>query len=120
GMHFDFDNSRRIGIGRRRSYAAAFVESGRFRRSVRADRADGSEARFCEANRFRETDSFLRRGGIEYALVGKTQSLFRQIQFQRNGFGKQRFSAFRRLRSEERRVGSECEYWLVAGADGAI
>src|SRR5207248_1449985 len=92
-VHFHFDDRGGIGIGWRRPDAPAFVKGRRFWRSVRAHRANRSEARLRETNRFCETDAFVGRGGIKDALARETQALFRHFEFQRDRFGEERLPA---------------------------
>src|SRR5438132_1541003 len=64
GIYFDFDNGCRIGICGRRPYAAAFVKRGRFRRRIRAYRANRAEASFSDTNSLFKGDALFRRSRI--------------------------------------------------------
>ena len=81
GIYFDFDNGCRIGICGRRPYAAAFVKRGRFRRRIRAYRANRAEASFRDTNSLFKGDAFFGRNGVEYALVSKAQPFFGYFEF---------------------------------------
>src|SRR6266851_4156445 len=98
-IYFDFDDGRGIRIGGRWPHTAALVQRGRLWRSVGAHRADRAEASFCQANSFLKSETFFRRGGVEYAFVSKAQPFFRYFQFFRYGFCNDCFSAFCGLQS---------------------
>src|SRR5260370_75359 len=70
-IYFDFDDSSGIRVGGRRPYAAALVQRGRLRWSVRAHRADRAEAGFCETNSLLESDSLFPLRRIEPSVISK-------------------------------------------------
>src|SRR6267378_605088 len=89
GIHGDFDDCSGIRIGRGWTDTAAFVQRWRFRGSIRADGADGAEARFGQADSFVEGHSFFRGGGIKNRFFGETQALLGHFEANGDGFGKQ-------------------------------
>src|SRR4029077_10137023 len=93
----DFDDRGGIRIGWRRANAAALVERGRFRRSVRAHGADGAETSFRKTNRFGETHAVFGGGGIEYALICELQTFLGNAEAFGDGFCEECFGAFGRL-----------------------
>src|SRR6267378_2380131 len=97
GIHGDFDDCSGIRIGRGWTDTAAFVQRWRFRGSIRADGADGAEARFGQADSFVEGHSFFRRGGIKNRFFGETQALLGHFEANGDRFGKQFPGALGRL-----------------------
>jgi len=96
GFTGDFDDRSGIrigGDGPTRRLCTAQEISGR----IRADSADGAEARFGQADGFVEGHSLFRRGGIKDRFVGETQAVLGHFETNGDGFGKQFPGALGRL-----------------------